>query len=485
MNKGKRSLAVDVRSPEGQELVTALITRPGPDRGVFLSNFPASGWLSDERLRARRDDLIYINIIGNPDGGRRSTTRSTRRPASPTPPGPSGRQPADEPRAAGVGHRHRADRRVGLLAAERRPHAHRASASSVRCRSPTSRSRWSPNLGYLAQAQVLGEARPPIGNDMYGAFGRDFPTADGRRVMVVAISLRQWQSLVDAVGIGEHLRRSSGRSSVDLRPKATASRPATRSPPSSPRGSPTARCPRSRDVSTATACAGAPTRRSPSCSRRTGGVRTEPGVPRHRPARHRCSARPWRLPPRSRACDRAAPRPAPLLGEHTEEILAEDLGLSVTEIGEAPRQREPWPDHDENRSVDDDRSLTRRSRSSRTPTLTAQQRSCTSGRRSAGYRRSDRRNAPTPVALDVLQSHHAVEPARVGWSSASPRRHAQRLSTAHVGGWTRHSVGIAPSRHTGRTPNAACESCTEERLDRQFARRRPRAHRPTAGNPVS
>ena len=38
MNKGKRSLAVDVRSPEGQELVTALITAPGPDRGVFLSN---------------------------------------------------------------------------------------------------------------------------------------------------------------------------------------------------------------------------------------------------------------------------------------------------------------------------------------------------------------------------------------------------------------------------------------------------------------
>ncbi len=29
MNKGKRSLAVDVRSREGQELVTALITAPG------------------------------------------------------------------------------------------------------------------------------------------------------------------------------------------------------------------------------------------------------------------------------------------------------------------------------------------------------------------------------------------------------------------------------------------------------------------------
>ena len=86
------------------------------------------------------------------------------------------------------------------------------------------------NLGYLAQAQVLGEARPPIGNDMYGAFGRDFPTADGRRVMVVAISLRQWQSLVEAVGIGEHLPAIERAFRVDLTRRATASVPATRWP---------------------------------------------------------------------------------------------------------------------------------------------------------------------------------------------------------------------------------------------------------------
>jgi 2-methylfumaryl-CoA isomerase len=40
---------------------------------------------------------------------------------------------------------------------------------------------------------------------MYGAFGRDFATKDGRRVMVVAISLNQWQTLVRATGIEEHL----------------------------------------------------------------------------------------------------------------------------------------------------------------------------------------------------------------------------------------------------------------------------------------
>ena len=44
-----------------------LITAPGDDAGMFLSNFPESGWLSDARLRERRADLVYLNIVGNPD----------------------------------------------------------------------------------------------------------------------------------------------------------------------------------------------------------------------------------------------------------------------------------------------------------------------------------------------------------------------------------------------------------------------------------
>ena len=68
MNKGKRSLAVDVRRPEGQEIITALICGGGADAGIFLSNFPATGWLSDERLWAQRTDLIYVNITD--DDGR-------------------------------------------------------------------------------------------------------------------------------------------------------------------------------------------------------------------------------------------------------------------------------------------------------------------------------------------------------------------------------------------------------------------------------
>ena len=46
LNKGKKSIQVDFRSEEGQELLKALITASGEDAGYFLTNFPAEGWLS-------------------------------------------------------------------------------------------------------------------------------------------------------------------------------------------------------------------------------------------------------------------------------------------------------------------------------------------------------------------------------------------------------------------------------------------------------
>ena len=46
LNKGKRSIQVDLRSPEGRELVGALVGAPGPGGGILLTNFPARGWLA-------------------------------------------------------------------------------------------------------------------------------------------------------------------------------------------------------------------------------------------------------------------------------------------------------------------------------------------------------------------------------------------------------------------------------------------------------
>jgi 2-methylfumaryl-CoA isomerase len=59
------------------------------------------------------------------------------------------------------------------------------------------------NLGRIAEAQLGARDQPKDGNYLYGAFGHDFETRDGRRVMVVALTARQWNALRDVTGIGE------------------------------------------------------------------------------------------------------------------------------------------------------------------------------------------------------------------------------------------------------------------------------------------
>ncbi len=215
MNRGKRSIAVDVTKPAGRELVRSLITAPGPEQGVFLSNFPATGWLADDALRAERPDLIYVNIIGNPDAS--TAVDYTVNPSS-------GFAYATGPAGGALPTNHvlpawdiatGLTAAVGLLAAER--HRTRTGAGQLVTLSLADVAfAMVANLGYLAQAQLLNQPRPPLGNDMYGAFGRDFPTSDGRRVMVVAISAKQWRSLVGVTGIADHLPAIEKMLDVDL-----------------------------------------------------------------------------------------------------------------------------------------------------------------------------------------------------------------------------------------------------------------------------
>ena len=51
---------------------------------------------------------------------------------------------------------------------------------------------------------------------MYGAFGRDFVTADGVRLMIMAITPRQWTGLVSVLGISEHVAAIEAERNVSL-----------------------------------------------------------------------------------------------------------------------------------------------------------------------------------------------------------------------------------------------------------------------------
>jgi 2-methylfumaryl-CoA isomerase len=216
LNKGKRSIALDVNSPRGREILTALVCKPGPDAGLFVTNFPARGWLAYETLRQRRDDLIMVNITGTPDGGSAVDYTVNCAVGFPDATGPAGHQgpvnhvlPAWDV-ATGL------TAAVGLLAAER--HRTRTGEGQlIKLALSDVAYAMAGNLGHIAEAQINGEERPRHGNDLYGALGRDFTTADGQRIMLVAITLRQWQGLVTATGLTEQVAAIEQRTGLDLK----------------------------------------------------------------------------------------------------------------------------------------------------------------------------------------------------------------------------------------------------------------------------
>jgi 2-methylfumaryl-CoA isomerase len=202
MNKGKRSIQLDLAAPAGREIATALITAPGESSGLFLTNFPARGWLSYETLAKRRRDLIMVALTGNPDGT--SEVDYTVNPATGFPWATGPRNLAEPLNSVlpawdiALG----SLATVGMLAAER---YRRQTGSGQRVDLSLSDVAFAMvgNLGRIAEAQLGGRDQHKDGNYLYGAFGHDFETRDGRRVMIVALTPRQWTALVEVTGIGQ------------------------------------------------------------------------------------------------------------------------------------------------------------------------------------------------------------------------------------------------------------------------------------------
>ena len=202
LNKGKRSIQIDVRTPEGRELVAALVAAPGEQAGIFLTNFPARGWLEYDALRKRRADLVMVALTGNPDGT--SEVDYTVNPATGFPWATGPRNLAEPLNsilpawdiALGT------LAAVGLLAAER--HRRLTGAGQLVNLSLSDVAfAMVGNLGRIAEAELGGRDQQKDGNYLYGAFGHDFETRDGRRVMVVALTARQWAALKEATEIAD------------------------------------------------------------------------------------------------------------------------------------------------------------------------------------------------------------------------------------------------------------------------------------------
>ena len=333
LNKGKRSLAVDVSTPRGQEIVTRLICAPGPEAGIFLTNLRVRGWMDYEHLKQHREDLIMLTVLGNREGGPAVDYTINPGVGFPYATGPENSSepvchvlPAWDCITGQMA-------ALGLLAAER----HRrltGQGQSVEIALKDVALAMLGNLGIIGEVMVNDFDRPKYGNYLYGAYGNEFDTADGRKVMVVGLTRRQWDGLCQITGLKAEFDALGHRLGLNLnqegdRFKAREEITALLKPwfrarkvedfaPSFDGSGVTWSVFRTfkqavqqdPDIST----------RHPMFSRVE-----QPGI-----GSYLVPGSPFEFG----EFERAAPERAPVLGEHTDEILADILGLGDAEISQ-------------------------------------------------------------------------------------------------------------------------------------------------------
>lgn len=196
LNRAKKSVALDLGRPEGRELLQALVRATGQ----FVTNFPASGFLSHDTLAEGRPDLITVRVMGWADGSPALDYTVNNSVGYPMLTG-AGPEPVNHVLPAWdllTG----AYAAFALLAAIQR---RAASGEGGEVRLPLSDVAIGTvaNMGGIAEVLYTGENRPRLGNAVYGLFGRDFTTRDRQRTMIVVVTPRQWANLVAALNLGE------------------------------------------------------------------------------------------------------------------------------------------------------------------------------------------------------------------------------------------------------------------------------------------
>ncbi|TVS03367.1 MAG: 2-methylfumaryl-CoA isomerase [Rhodobacteraceae bacterium] len=332
LNKGKKSVAVDMKSPAGRELITRIITAPGDDAGLFLTNLRVRGWMDHETLSRHRDDLIMVALLGDRHG--RPAVDYSVNPSLgfPTATGPEGSTepvaqvlPAWDCIAGNMAV-------TALLAAER----HRlrtGEGQEVLFSLKDAAAAMLGNLGIIGEVTINGTDRPKCGNALYGGYGQDFICADGKRVMVIGLTDRQWHGLVKATGTQDaiaaleaRLGESLGQEGARFRHRGAITE--VLAPFFAQR--------KVEDFSKAFDTGGVTWSQFRSFAE---AVREDPDLSTDNPLfqmvdQPGIGSYPTPASPLGfSAISREAPQPAPALGEHTEEVLAETAGLSSGEIG--------------------------------------------------------------------------------------------------------------------------------------------------------
>ena len=332
LNRAKKSVALDLQTPEGRELAVQLAQATGQ----MITNLPVDSFMAHDRIAAGRPDLVSVRIMGWHDGRQAMDFTVNAASGYPLMNGPEEWDPASAPPvnqilpawdfitgaycafALMAGLRHRDA--TGQGSELRVPLGDVAIGTAF-------------NAGAAAEMLYRGADRERIGNAIWGAFGRDFRSRDGHRFMIAALTPKQWKATVEAFGLADavaaleaelgvsflasdHWRFVHRHRLFDLFQQAAETFDYA-------------------DLAERLTQAGATFERY----RTMHEMATDPDLVTNNPLFGPSPANPsgFEYPaPRSFANipDREAgdPQAAPYLGEHSEEVLAERLGLSAGQI---------------------------------------------------------------------------------------------------------------------------------------------------------
>ena len=199
LNRGKRSIEVNTRNPQGQELVGKLLAGQGPEGGIVVTNTVGHSGVSYDELKAWREDLIMIHILGHADGRPAVDYTINSEVGFPLITGS-----ADDTRP--VNHVLPAwDLLAGLQGVI-------AVLSALKVRERTGKGQYitvsladvaattAANLGMVAEVVINNEPRQRDGNYTFGLYGHDFKTADGGHVMTILLTPKHWYTMVELTG---------------------------------------------------------------------------------------------------------------------------------------------------------------------------------------------------------------------------------------------------------------------------------------------
>lgn len=333
MNKGKRSVAVNMRSDEGRALISRIITAPGEDAGLFISNLRVAGWTDHETLSQRRQDLIMVTLTGDRAG--RPQVDYTVNPAL----GIShitGPADATTPVASALP---AWDCIAGqmvvsaLLAAERR-RLKTGLGEDVELALKDVAAATIGHLGMIGEAATAPQQRTKSGNDLYGAYGHDFICADGKRVMIIGLTDRQWALIVKVTETENAMQALENETQMSLRDEGNRWRLRDRI---TALLNPWFAARNVADFAAQFDQAGLTWSLFQSLQQ---ALETDPDLQADNPIFELCDQPGLgrypvpSLPVRFLNAGRSATKLAPKLGQHTEEILSEVAGLDDTEIAQ-------------------------------------------------------------------------------------------------------------------------------------------------------